>query len=47
MSPRSEYTPPVIYSERARAKLVFMIEARLSSADKPLPVGLPVEVIPQ
>ncbi|MFM5906850.1 MAG: HlyD family secretion protein [Novosphingobium sp.] len=47
MSPRSEYTPPVIYSERARAKLVFMIEARLAPGDKPLPVGLPVEVTPQ
>lgn len=47
ISPRSEYTPPVIYSERARAKLVFMVEARLAPADKPLPLGLPVEVVPQ
>ena len=46
ISPRSEYTPPVIYSERARAKLVFMIEA-IIPRDKPLPLGLPVEVVPQ
>jgi HlyD family secretion protein len=46
ISPRSEYSPPVIYSERARAKLVFMIEALLPR-DKLLPLGLPVEVVPQ
>lgn len=28
ISPQAEYTPPVIYSEESRAKLVFMIEAR-------------------
>ena len=27
ISPRSEYTPPVIYSRETRSKLVFMIEA--------------------
>jgi HlyD family secretion protein len=27
ISPRAEYTPPVIYSRQTRAKLVFMIEA--------------------
>jgi HlyD family secretion protein len=27
ISPRAEYTPPVIYSQESRAKLVFMIEA--------------------
>lgn len=47
IAPRAEFTPPVIYSERARAKLVFMVEASLPAADKPLPPGLPVEVIPQ
>ena len=47
ISPRSEFTPPVIYSERARAKLVFMVEALLPVSDKPLPLGLPVEVVPQ
>ncbi len=47
IAPRSEFTPPVIYSERARAKLVFMVEALLPPSDKPLPLGLPVEVAPQ
>jgi len=28
ISPQAEYTPPVIYSEESRAKLVFQIEAR-------------------
>jgi HlyD family secretion protein len=27
ISPRAEYTPPVIYSQEARSKLVFMVEA--------------------
>ena len=47
ISPRAEFTPPVIYSERARAKLVFMVEALLPPSDKPLPPGLPVEVVPR
>jgi HlyD family secretion protein len=37
----------VIYSEKARAKLVFLVEALLPASDKPLPPGLPVEVVPQ
>ena len=28
VSPRAEFTPPVIYSQSARSKLVFLIEAR-------------------
>jgi HlyD family secretion protein len=28
ISPQAEYTPPVIYSEETRAKLVFLVEAR-------------------
>ena len=28
ISPQAEYTPPVIYSELSRAKLVYRIEAR-------------------
>ncbi len=28
IAPQAEYTPPVIYSDETRAKLVFMIEAR-------------------
>jgi HlyD family secretion protein len=47
ISPRAEFTPPVIYSEGARAKLVFQVEALLPPSGQPLPPGLPVEVIPQ
>ncbi len=44
IAPRAEYSPPVIYSERARAKLVFLVEALLPASEKPLPLGLPVQV---
>ena len=44
ISPRSEYTPPVIYSQTARSKLVFLIEARPEPTESPLPPGLPVTV---
>lgn len=47
IAPRTEYSPPVIYSENARAKLVFLVEALLPAAQKPLPPGLPIEVLPQ
>ncbi|MFM5949701.1 MAG: HlyD family secretion protein [Novosphingobium sp.] len=47
IAPRAEFSPPVIYSEKARAKLVFLVEALLPVSDKPLPPGLPVEVVPQ
>lgn len=47
IAPRAEFSPPVIYSEKARAKLVFLVEALLPASDKPLPPGLPVEVVPQ
>ena len=47
ISPRAEFTPPVIYSEKARSKLVFMVEAILPEGTKPLPLGLPVEIAPQ
>ncbi|KLK90482.1 hypothetical protein AA309_25595 [Microvirga vignae] len=41
----AEFTPPVIFSEEERAKLVFRVEARpLDSAE--LPIGLPVTVTP-
>jgi HlyD family secretion protein len=39
-----EYTPPVIYSEGARAKLVFLVEAKPDSIDTRLRPGLPIEV---
>ena len=41
-----EYTPPVIYSQAARAKLVYLVEARLAAADPTLRPGLPIEVEP-
>jgi HlyD family secretion protein len=45
ISSEAEFTPPVIFSEQERAKLVFRIEARpLDGAN--LPIGLPVTVTP-
>lgn len=41
-----EYTPPVIYSETARAKLVYLVEARPERGDTQLRPGLPIEVEP-
>ena len=41
-----EYTPPVIYSQGARAKLVFLVEARPDRMDSALRPGLPIEVEP-
>lgn len=42
---QAEYTPPVIYSQGAREKLVFRVEARPAPQDAPrLRPGLPVEV---
>ena len=46
VSPRAEYTPPVIYSQNARSKLVFLVEARPVAMTTPLPPGLPVSVDP-
>jgi HlyD family secretion protein len=43
ISRSSEYTPPVIYSQDERAKLVFLIEARPEKPDA-LRVGQPVSV---
>ena len=45
ISPRAEFTPPVIYSQEARSKLVFMIEVRFDPAvSKNLHPGQPVDV---
>lgn len=44
---QAEFTPPVIYSERARAKLVFLVEAYPDSGIERFRPGLPVEVQPQ
>ena len=45
ISDQAEYTPPVIYSNENRSKLVFMVEAKPQSADAPkLRPGQPVTV---
>lgn len=45
VSSRAEYTPPVIYGREARAKLVYLIEARPAAADAlRLSPGQPVDV---
>jgi HlyD family secretion protein len=47
ISPRAEYTPPVIYSEASRAKLVYLVEARPPPAQASLiNPGQPVAVRP-
>ena len=48
ISPQAEYTPPLIYSESSRTKLVFLVEARSSSSDQAsrLNPGQPIEVRP-
>ncbi len=45
ISPKSEYTPPVIYSEEAKTKLTFLVEAKADIANsKMLHPGEPVSV---
>lgn len=45
ISPQAEYTPPVIYSQTSRKKLVFMVEARFDAATAAkLHPGQPVDV---
>jgi HlyD family secretion protein len=46
ISPRSEFTPPVIYSQTARTKLVFLVEARPEPTQTKLAPGMPVTVAP-
>jgi HlyD family secretion protein len=46
ISREAEFTPPIIFSEQERAKLVFRVEARPLDADVRLPIGLPVSVSP-
>jgi len=43
ISPRPEFTPPVIYSREARDRLVYLVEARPSTRLNP---GQPVDVEP-
>ena len=42
VSTQAEYTPPVLYSKESRAKLLFLVEARLEGAS--LRPGQPVDV---
>jgi HlyD family secretion protein len=45
ISPQAEYTPPVIYSEESRSKLVFMVETVFDPATAAkLHPGQPVDV---
>lgn len=45
ISTQAEFTPPVIYSQKNRAKLVFMVEAAFPPADADqMRVGQPVDV---
>jgi HlyD family secretion protein len=44
VAPQAEYTPPVIYSNESRAKLVFRIEARPDAVTRLHP-GQPVDVV--
>ncbi|NEX91811.1 HlyD family efflux transporter periplasmic adaptor subunit [Caulobacter sp. 17J65-9] len=45
VSPRPEFTPPVIYSRETRDRLVFLVEARPTNP-RALTVGQPVDVTP-
>jgi HlyD family secretion protein len=45
VSSQAEYTPPFLYSKESRAKLVFLVEARLEGGA--LRPGQPVDVLPQ
>jgi HlyD family secretion protein len=48
IAPQAEFTPPVIYSESVRAKLVFQAEARPKPSEAPLlNPGQPVTVRPR
>lgn len=44
LAPEAEYTPPVIYSNETRSKLVFMAEARPESPGPALNPGQPLTV---
>src|SRR5215472_326869 len=45
VSPRAEFTPPVIYSLQSRDRLVFLVEA-LPAHPEGLTPGLPIDVTP-
>jgi HlyD family secretion protein len=42
VSGQAEYTPPVLYSRESRAKLMFLVEARLEGSK--LRPGQPLDV---
>jgi len=44
VSGQEEFTPPVIFSDAEREKLVFKIEARMEGAARELPIGLPLRI---
>jgi HlyD family secretion protein len=44
LSSQAEYTPPVLYSRESRAKLLFLVEARLAPGGAGLHPGQPVDV---
>lgn len=44
VAPEAQFTPPVIYSDQTRDKLVFLIEARASDGALPIAPGQPVGV---
>jgi HlyD family secretion protein len=45
IAPQAEFTPPVIYSQERREKLVFLVEARPAPGDATrLHPGQPVQV---
>ena len=47
LSPKPEYTPPILYNRENRSKLVFMVEAVFDPAvARDLHPGQPVEVTP-
>jgi HlyD family secretion protein len=47
LSPRPEYTPPILYNRDNRAKLVFLVEAAIDPAiARELHPGQPVDVVP-
>jgi HlyD family secretion protein len=45
VSPKPEFTPPVIYSREARQRLVFLVEARPEGGATLAP-GQPVDIVP-
>lgn len=45
VSPRPEFTPPVIFSRETRDRLVFLVEARPVRPAQLMP-GLPIDVVP-